>query len=702
MLAAGTRLTDVVEAVFRGPLAEAGCPPREGQIAMARAVAETIDEAPPGEAAALAVEAATGLGKGLGYLVPAVVAIMRNNARKPPEGSERRNKAIVSTANIALQRQLIGKDIPMLSRALGVQIRAAQMKGRSNYVCSEKLDTASRIIDEHAPFVREVREWLDGGGSGDREDLPGVVDPRGWARVSVSAEECLGPECPFAAKCCSNKLRIEAEKADVIVVNHSFLALAHKKLAVGAVALLADEAHELEDALRRARAAQVYETTGSHWAKVLDRYGAEPEVGAAVRRVISDVCHHAQVELGQEQQRRLLPGWRPEADADALREAFGPARKFLSALAASLSEQADETDNDEEARSLKRRAVRAEKEAEQLGRLAGRLAAVVLGGDGYCAWVERDERRGSSVSLAPVAVKVPPGFPAVVLASATLAIGGRTAKAAESLGLEGASEMVLASPWPIERMAVAIVPKDAPDVNDERWQPWAAKTVVDFAHEMRGGVLVLATSHRRARVFADALRGAGLPWTVRVQGEAGRAELIRWMAEDRDGILVGTRSLFQGVDIQGDALRGVVLDRVPFPSPGDPLEQAIGEVIEAEGGDAFRDRSLVVACALLRQAAGRLLRSPTDRGAVLLLDRRITGSRYRRLLLGALAPMALSGEVADAGRVLRGEPLRGISGSTVLPPPVAPARPARPGRQSHGQTEQLPFNSASDAGNQES
>lgn len=677
LLAAGAPLADVAEAMLRGPIADAGCAPREGQIRMARAVAETIEAGGPDGGSSLAVEAATGLGKGLGYLVPAVAAIIRNRGRKLAEGEQRLTKAIVSTANIALQRQLIQKDIPMLSRALGFQIRAAQMKGRSNYVCLDKLDTASRLIDEHTRTVREVKEWLAAGGSGDREDLPGVVDPRAWSKVSVSAEDCLGVECPFASTCVSNRQRTDAEKADVIVVNHSFLALAYKKLAVGAVALLADEAHELEDSLRRARAAEIAEKTGTNWRKILDRYGADPEVGVAVERVVGDLAAHAARELGQETQRRLVAGWRPETDLDEVSAAVEPARRFLSALAKSLAEQAEEADDD---RELKRRALRAEREGEQMGRLAGRLEAIVASRVGTCAWVERDERRGILLHVAPVDVRVPPGFPAVVLASATLAIGGSTARAAESLGLEDAQEMVLPSPWPIESMAVAIVPRDAPDVNDDRWTPWAAKTVVDFVHALGGGTLVLATSHRRARMFADALRGAGLPWSVRLQGEAGRAELIRWMSEDRDGILVGTRSLFQGVDIQGDALRGVVLDRVPFPSPGDPLEQAIGELIEAEGGDAFRDRSLTVACALLRQAAGRLLRAPTDRGAVLLLDRRITGSRYSRLLLGALAPMALSGDVADAGRVLRGEALQGRSGTTVIPPRPKPSLPARPGK----------------------
>lgn len=661
----GRPLADAVEYVFRGPLAGVGGAVREPQIGLAKQITQAIEDGAPGTPAVLAAEAATGLGKGLAYLVPGVLAALRNKATNKDAPA----RFVVSTANIALQRQLVTKDIPMLARALGIEIRAAVLKGRSNYVCHERMDVERLLITEHSEFVKRIADWMAAGGSGDREDLPWPAEPRQWGRVSVSADDCLGKQCPFADRCIANRATKAAEDAAILVVNHSLLALISQRLARGALALMVDEAHEYEDALRRAQAIEVSESAAGHHAKILAKYDLHEEAGR-LRRIASDVVAVAYGALGRERAVRLRPGW-----CAPVEDAAGTAYHLGDEIEAAMSRIAERMRDDG---ADPKDCVRVEKQGDQAARVARRFGLIAEGAPEGCAWVEADDRRGCVLHYAPIDVAGPVQFPAVVLVSATMQVGGKTAHVAKTLGYGAPREAVIPSPWPIAEMAVAIVPRDAPDPSDAVWEDWADGAAVRFVRACGGGALVLATSHRRARAIAEALRGAGFPFAIRVQGEAGRSELADWMRSDRDGVLVGTRSLFQGLDVQGDALRAVLIDRIPFPSPGEPLEQAICERIEARGGNAFRERSLVIASNLLRQAAGRLLRAPTDRGSVCVLDRRILG-KFRRPLLTALAPMPVSGDTEDAGRILRGEPVSGVA--NVAPPAQLPLPKAgRPGR----------------------
>lgn len=650
----GEPLEQLVEDAFRGPLAAAGLQVREQQVEMGRAVARAIDAGTD-----LVVEAATGSGKGLGYLVPGVLAVIRNRKR----GEKAR--VVVSTANIALQRQLVDKDVPQLAAALGVEISAAQLKGRSNWACLDRVDS-ERVVqspgDPHRLAVSRITDWLDSGGSGDKEDVPFGVLPAAWGRVSVGSDECLGISCPHNLSCLANQARNRAMAAGVLVVNHAYLVRAWAGLVKGTTLLVADEGHELADNVRRGWAAEVRTSAANHWGKVVERASGEVGLGHRVRDAVNGAFADAVAAKGPTgRQFRLRPGWCASLDHATAEIGEGAAAVRRSA---DMARDADPV-----------AAARLEKQADGLDGLARKLRIAACAdpvGTGRVAWIEV-ERDRMTLCASPVDGGIPdaPGVP-VVVTSATLAVAGRVDAAAAELGIPGAEKLVLPSPWPVAEMAVAVVPELPVGAPRDLW---ADERAVEFCRMMGGGVLVLAASYARMHQLADAL-DAELPWAVRRQGEAGRSELVAWFAADEDGILVGTRSLFQGIDVAGRACRGVVIDKVPFPSPGDPLEEGICELMTSKGGNPFRDRSLVVACAAVRQGAGRLLRSPADRGAVLLLDGRLHDASWRRTVLRSLSPMPVSTSVADARRVLDG--LSAIGPMVeVGPPATQTGRPAR-------------------------
>jgi len=676
-------LADLAEAVFRGPLAAGGSEVREGQIRMAREVADAIEAGP---AARLAVEAPTGSGKSLALLVPAVLAILRREAAADGAGA----RVIVSTAGIPLQRQIVGKDVPALSEALGIELSAAVVKGRSNYACRDRLAVHADASSLEGDEARRVARWIEDGGSGDREDLPWKLQR--WGSLSVTGEDCLGTGCTFSGTCIATRFLHAAGTARIVVMNHAYLALAGGKwLAEGAVALIVDEAHELEEALRKAQSGEITAGQTDHWRREFSRAtdGAElapeevpdgtfddpeedesaedgahvlplfagvevpgPPTLAEVEEPWADDFPPAPVRTGfdgmadaiAEAIRSVTDAADEEAgprDVSRLREGWWPGEGRPGAVladAAAMLDRLERLDTAHEAR--------VNRCMQGLRKLAARLNHAAEVPEGYAVWTER-ERGKRRINVAPIEVKLPDRAVPTVLCSATLG-AGRPAEAARAIGVE-ARELVLPHPWPVENMGVCFVPK-GPSPKDPRWPAWCDRGAVWFARQCGGGVLVLASSWARAEAIAAALR-AEVPWRVRLQGEAGRTELVDWFREDEDGILVGTASFRQGLDVAGRACRGVVIDRIPFPSPGDPLEEAISERFK----DGFRERSIPVAAQALRQSAGRLLRTVNDRGAICVLDPRLAEETWARRLREAVAPIPVTRDPTDVRRVLAGE-----------------------------------------------
>jgi ATP-dependent DNA helicase DinG len=633
----GVRLADVTESVLAGPMVAAGFALRPQQVRFSRAVADRIEGGGP-----LAVEAPCGSGKSLGYLVPGILGILRRNV---VDGG--RHRMVVSTAAIQLQQQLVDQDVPALSRATGIEITAQVLKGRSNYACLQRIDDELSLATPDRSAVASVKGWLDAGGSGDRDDYG---DPRVWPRVSVNSDECLKGQCPRIRDCYAEAARNRAQSAAIVVCNHWYLAVAGASLATDRTTLLVvDELHDLEEALRSAGSSALRDSTARHWERVLSAALPDGTHGSEVSTALRDVvgAGEAARQGTGERQQRLRDDW-------VKSEAGGLVRQASAALHRRASQTSDPVD-----------AAKVTQQGLALERLAGRVERMLSPGTEHCAWADSTPDGRPEVRVAPIMPTVPGAWRTVVGCSATL--GNSPASVLrDSLPGVRINEMILPSPWPIDTMAVAIVP-DGPDPSDRgQWESWVDRSTEQFARELGGGVLVLATSLGRARAIATHLR-MSLPVDVRCQGEAGRTELVEWFRGDRDGVLVGSRSLFQGVDVPGDALRGVVIDRVPFPSPGEPMEQAITERMSAAGRNAFAERSIARAVALLRQAAGRLIRSPTDRGAVMLTDPRALRARWGSQITGAFAPMPVSRDIADAGRLWRGEPL-GLAQAQLVAP----------------------------------
>lgn len=607
---------------------------RPGQAAMAGAVAEAVDDN-----AHLLVQAGTGTGKSLGYLVPALA---------------HGERVVVATATLALQRQLVERDLPRTVDALHPLLRRrpqfAMLKGRSNYLCLHRLhegvpqDEEEGLFDQFeaaAPSSKlgqdllRMRDWSDDTETGDRDDLtPGVSD-RAWAQVSVSSRECLGAtKCAYGAECFAEAARERAKLADVVVTNHALLAI---DAIEGAPVLpqhevlIVDEAHEL-----------VSRVTGVATGEL-----NPGQVNRAVRRAAKLVDEKAADALqtaseGFERVLELaLPGRLEEVPEDlgyalmALRDA---ARTVISALASTR----DKSVQDEDA--VRKQAVAS---VESVHSVAERI---VQGSEYDVVWYERHDRFGASVRVAPLSVS---GLlreklfaeRSVVLTSATLKLGGDFNGVGASLGLapEGtAGEDVpqwkgldVGSPFDYPKQGILYVARHLATPGREGSRTDMLDELAELVDAAGGRTLGLFSSMRAAQAAAEELRGRQ-DRTILLQGEETLGELIKNFAADPETCLFGTLSLWQGVDVPGPSCQLVVMDRIPFPRPDDPLMSARQKAVEEAGGNGFMAVAATHAALLMAQGAGRLVRATGDKGVVAVLDPRLANARYGSYLRASL------------------------------------------------------------------
>ncbi|MET9806460.1 ATP-dependent DNA helicase [Streptomyces halstedii] len=607
---------------------------RPGQAAMAGAVAEAVDDN-----AHLLVQAGTGTGKSLGYLVPALA---------------HGERVVVATATLALQRQLVERDLPRTVEALHPLLRRrpqfAMLKGRSNYLCLHRLhegvpqDEEEGLFDQFeaaAPSSKlgqdllRMRDWSDDTETGDRDDLtPGVSD-RAWAQVSVSSRECLGAtKCAYGAECFAEAARERAKLADVVVTNHALLAI---DAIEGAPVLpqhevlIVDEAHEL-----------VSRVTGVATGEL-----NPGQVNRAVRRAAKLVDEKAADALqtaseGFERVMELaLPGRLEEVPEDlgyalmALRDA---ARTVISALGSTR----DKSVQDEDA--VRKQAVAS---VESVHSVAERI---VQGSEYDVVWYERHDRFGASVRVAPLSVS---GLlreklfaeRSVVLTSATLKLGGDFNGVGASLGLapEGtAGEDVpqwkgldVGSPFDYPKQGILYVARHLATPGREGSRTDMLDELAELVDAAGGRTLGLFSSMRAAQAAAEELRGRQ-DRTILLQGEETLGELIKNFAADPETCLFGTLSLWQGVDVPGPSCQLVVMDRIPFPRPDDPLMSARQKAVEEAGGNGFMAVAATHAALLMAQGAGRLVRATGDKGVVAVLDPRLANARYGSYLRASL------------------------------------------------------------------
>lgn len=605
---------------------------------MAEAVAGAIES---GEH--LLVQAGTGTGKSLAYLVPALLHADRAGA-----------PVVVATATLALQAQLVDRDLPLLARAaepvLGRAPRWATLKGRANYACLYRVregvpDEQGELVpaEELAPGstgveVLRARQWAEeqagSGGTGDRDRLDPGVNDRAWAQVSVSARECLGAQrCPYGTECFAERARARAAEADVVVTNHALLAID----ALEGVPVLpehdvvvVDEGHELVGRVTSVATAEL-------WPGVVERAGrrARAYVEGGDADELQDSADALRSALAETPPGRLDPPL-PEALREAVVRVRDAARAVQSGFSAGARE---ERDPDVEAG---RRAARTM--VDEVFTTAERMVAE---SEHDVVWVEERERGGQVVRVAPLSVagllrERLFGTATVVATSATLELGGSFDPIAGSFGLrgeEGWTGIDVGSPFDYGRQAILYVARSLPPPGRNGLRPEAVDALTELVEAAGGRTLGLFSSRRAAVEATEALRErlTGIP--VLCQGEDVTARLVRQFVEDERTCLFGTLSLWQGVDVPGNACHLVVIDRLPFPRPDDPLASARQRAVERAGGNGFMTVAATHAALLLAQGAGRLVRRATDRGVVAVLDPRLVRARYGSFLRASLPPM---------------------------------------------------------------
>ena len=609
-----------------------GGEPREGQRQMAAAVAHAIDS---GEH--LLVQAGTGTGKSLAYLVP---TLLHSVAAGEP--------VVVATATIALQRQLVERDLPLVVDALepllGRRPTFALLKGRHHYLCVHRLNEGTPADDgpddalfEPAPAtplgrdVLRIRTWADETATGDRDELLPAPMERAWRSLSVNAHECLGAaKCAYAGGCFAEAARERARQADVVVTNHAMLAID----ALSGIPLLpehdvvvVDEAHELVD---RATGAVTDELTATMVERAARR----------VRRFVRPETHEALLVAAEALGESLtgLPAGRVTVLRGLLFDALVGVRDVGHlAITEFTAERKDPAAGAEDAARKQARAA-----VEELHEIAGRVVAAT---DQDVVWVTHSERRGSALWRAPLSVAGLLrdrlfGEATAVLTSATLELGGTFDTVAGALGLLGDdgppwTGLDVGSPFDYPRQGILYVARHLPPPGRDGLSEAFLDELAGLVEAAGGRTLGLFSSMRAAEQATEALRERLPDHEILCQGDDATAQLVKAFAADPHTCLFGTLSLWQGVDVPGAACQLVVIDRIPFPRPDDPLVRARQD---AAGAAGFMTVSAATAALLLAQGSGRLIRSREDRGVVAVLDSRLATARYGGFLRRSLPP----------------------------------------------------------------
>jgi len=585
----------------------------------------------------LLAEAGTGTGKTLAYLLPAV---------------ELGRRVVVSTGTKNLQEQLVDKDLPLLARALGRDLSVAVMKGRGNYLCLLRYRSfgqagSFRRLDE-VPLFRAVESWAPTTATGDRaevDDLPDSVDF--WREISAASENCIGQSCPDFDPCWVTRMRQRALEADLVVVNHHLLCadLAVKDGSYGHVippydTVILDEAHLLEDVATQYFGVQV----SSHRVEELAR-DVERELKAAkldAREVHAELdavrlrADHLFKMLSRGTGRRLAPGWLTSRLAEE-------AKALLLRL-----------------EGLRTAILAVPEHGEALTGLAGRaqalgaeLAFVLAAEDDSHVYFVETRGRGVFLKATPIDVSerlrelLFDQVRAAVLTSATLAVDGGFTYVKDRLGLEATDELLLPSPFRYEEQAVLYVPRRMPEPLSPDFVDRAAEEVVRLVATSRGRAFVLFTSHANMNAVAERVAGR-IEYPMLIQGEAPKATLLEMFRSTPGAVLFATASFWQGVDVVGEQLSCVIIDKLPFASPGDPVVAARIDRLRNRGDNPFGEYQVPVAILMLKQGLGRLIRSAKDRGILAVLDSRLMQKPYGRRFLESLPPARL---VHDLGEV---------------------------------------------------
>jgi ATP-dependent DNA helicase DinG len=634
---------------------------RRGQLEMAQAVERAFNDQRH-----LIVEAGTGTGKTLAYLLPALRACAANGQR-----------VIISTGTKNLQEQLFFKDVPFLESLLG-PLRVCYMKGRANYLCRHKLFALRNqpILSglEEISQYQAIAEWEKTTESGDRAEIDDLPEASLlWSKLDARSEACLGQTCADYGRCFITEMRRRAAESDVVIVNHHlfFADLAIRQQAGGAPdagilpeagVVIFDEAHELED------------TASSYFGISLSNLRFE-DLARDVETVLrsagelkADIVTAAQMIR---ERARLFFAALPTRTTYGERGASAESRMpftnreeflenqgdvYLGVLNAlhRMESELDRLRDAEDAQPLRRR----------VGSMREQLKFLMESEDRNTVfWLERRGGRQLSTHLQATPIDVSAllrellfqNYPSVILTSATLTVQGGFAHIRKRLGLDEARELVVPSHFRYDRQALLYLPPEMPDPREPNFQDEAAKRIRRMLDITRGRAFCLFTSYQQMRELYERLL-IEVPYPLLLQGTAPRKALLEEFRNTPNAVLFGTSSFWQGVDVQGEALSCVIVDRLPFAVPTDPIVQARMRAIEEAGGKPFFEYQVPSAVIALKQGFGRLIRSLDDRGVLMLLDPRRERQRYGRIFLESLPPYRITQDITDVEAFFAAEP----------------------------------------------
>ena len=605
---------------------------RQGQLEMAEAVEGALKNRHH-----LIVEAGTGVGKTLAYLIPSILAGKR---------------VVISTGTKNLQEQLYLKDVPFLQTMFEHPLRVCYMKGRSNYLCRQKLyDVEREPILAGLEEVREfgqIRDWEQSTTTGDRSELRQLPEASStWRKLDARSEACSGQKCQQFDRCFITEMHRRALESDIIIVNHHlfFADLAMKEQPFGAIlpdyaAVVFDEAHEIEDI-----AGQYFGLSVSN----LQVQELMKDAAALSRRKSfgTPELDRAFIHLSDrgEDFFRLFPAEGRQGftgQEEFLETHEHPYRELLLALDLFVGRLEAVEGAFDEILPLMRRA-----------KLIGQAVRFWLEARdaSYVYWTER---RGRGVYLQATPIDVSQLLPSrlfdrvetVILTSATLTVGGSFEYAKSRLGLPDAQTLHVESPYEYEKQVLLYVPPHLPDPRQPEFVRRAADEIERVLEASRGRAFLLFTSYAQMRQIYELLRRR-LEFPLLLQGDAPRTALIELFRTTPGAVLFGTSSFWQGVDVQGEQLSCVIIDRLPFAVPTDPVVAARSQAVEKSGGNAFRDYQIPQAALALKQGFGRLIRASSDRGTLVLLDNRISKFSYGRVFLNSLPPYRFTKRLQD-------------------------------------------------------
>ncbi len=624
--------------------------PRQSQADMARAVAQAISTQ-----STLLAEAGTGTGKTFAYLVPALLW---------------GGKVIVSTGTRNLQDQLFLRDIPVVRKALNAPVSIALLKGRANYVChfhfDRTLQNGRLTAREDVGYLREIGRFIKTTRSGDKSELSRVPENASvWNLVTSTRDNCAGAECKHYQDCFVMKARRDAQQADVVVVNHHlfFADVALKDTGVAellptANTIIFDEAHQLPDTAtlffgETVSTTQLMELCRDVLAEGLAhaRDGADWGVlVSSVEKAVRDLRLSFPVEGAKLAYQQI-------AESSVFFPALAHLKAMLAHLVEILATQAERAETIEQCRAR----------ASELGVMLDRwnLSGAPEGEQADVLWVEAFlqslQLHRTPLSIAPIFNKQREGAPrAWIFTSATLAAKNDFSHFTSQMGLELATAKSWPSPFDYARQALLYVPADLPDPSSIAYTDAVIDAALPVIESAGGRAFLLCTTLRAVRRASERLREVfaerQLPWPVLVQGEMGRTELLERFRSAGNAVLVGSQSFWEGVDVRGDALSLVIIDKLPFAPPDDPVLAARIAAMERRGQNGFMHHQLPEAIISLKQGAGRLIRDEHDRGVLMICDPRLISKPYGRRIWQSLPPFARTRDLKEVQNFLLGAP----------------------------------------------